>query len=297
MVKLFRAEVCPMMFSKLLHSPNRRLALLAPATCYVPDAFRHAETDHKRHDILLREMQKLRGAIYLKDGAIEPWQLTKDGCHRAEEDYDSWHLLLLGEKGQIIGCARYLHYENTVSFSEIGLDNSALGQSQDWGHKLRAGVEAELTTARQQELAYVKVGGWALCETLRNTTEGLSIALATWGLAQLLGGCLGIATVTKRHSSSSILRKLGGRSLEANGIELPTYYDPEYKCEMEILRFDSRMPNPRYEEWVCQSRTGLLSIPVICGNGGTDRWNDYGATIGIANRRNYSLQLQMQSAS
>ncbi len=277
------------LFSKTLQSPGKHLALLAPEKCYVPDAFRYADADYDKHEELLTEMQKFRGAIYLKDGAVESWQLTEDGRHRTDEDNDSWHLLSLSEDGRIVGCSRYLHFENTASFEQIGLQNSALAQNDEWGQKLKAGVLSELESARRKELAYVKVGGWAISESLRNTTDGLSIALATWGLAQLLGGCLGIATVTKRHSSSSILRKLGGKSLEADGVELPPYYDPEYQCEMEILRFDSRVPNPRYQSWVDQIRTNMLSVPVICGNAETDRWSDFSETIGIANRHNYSL--------
>jgi hypothetical protein len=66
----------------------------------------------------------------------------------------------------------------------------------------------------------------------------------------MLGGGIGIATATRRHGSSSILRRLGGRPLVIQGTELPSYYDPQYGCEMEILRFDSEEPNPRYEVWI-----------------------------------------------
>ncbi len=276
-----------MRFSRILNTPKMRLVLLAPAKCYVPQAFREARSDHERHERLLQEMQQLRGSVYLKDGAVEHWHLTKDGRHRSSEDHDSWHLLAIDEAGHIIGCSRYLHCENTISYSELGLQYTLTAETADWERQLQVGVESELCTARLRDLAYVKVGGWALNETIRNTAEGLSIALATWGLAQLLGGCLGIATVTRRHSSSTILRKLGGSSLEINGVPLPPYYDPQYKCEMEIIRFDSRVPNPRYREWVNRISMSLLSTPVICGNAQPDRWNDFGATIAIANRGDY----------
>ena len=280
-----------MRFSRILSTPKTRLVLLAPAKCNVPLAFREARSDHGQHERLLHEMQQLRGSVYLSDGAVERWHLTKDGRHRSPEDYDSWHLLAIDEAGRIIGCSRYLHCENTISYSELGLQYTISAQTVEWERQLQVGVESELNTARLRDLAYVKVGGWALNETIRNTAEGLSIALATWGLAQLLGGCLGIATVTRRHSSSSILRKLGGSSLEINGVPLPPYYDPQYKCEMEIIRFDSRVPNPRYREWVDQIRLSLLSTPVICGNAESDLWNDIKATIAIAHRGDHAPAL------
>ena len=45
---------------------------------------------------------------------------------------------------------------------------------------------------------------------------------------------------------------------------MPPYYEPQYKYEMEILRFDSSRPNARYSTWVNDCRTYLQSVPVIC---------------------------------
>jgi hypothetical protein len=49
-----------------------------------------------------------------------------------------------------------------------------------------------------------------------------------------------------------------------NGLELPPYYDPQYKCEMEILEFDSHNPNPKYKGWVEECRKHLANLPVLC---------------------------------
>jgi hypothetical protein len=72
------------------------------------------------------------------------------------------------------------------------------------------------------------------------------LALAGYSLGRIRGGCLGITTATVRHCSSSILRRLGGATLEADGVTVPRYYDPRYRCDMEVLRFDSRNPNTKY---------------------------------------------------
>ena len=87
--------------------------------------------------------------------------------------------------------------------------------------------------------------------------------LAAYGLGQLLGGAVGLSTATRRHCSSSILRRIGGKSLEYAGIAIPPYYDPLYECDMEILRFDSSNPNPRYSVWVEEIGRSLQHIPVI----------------------------------
>jgi hypothetical protein len=72
------------------------------------------------------------------------------------------------------------------------------------------------------------------------------LALAAYSLGRTLGGALGLTTATVRHSSSTILRRLGGSLLGSGDSIVPSYYDPKYDCEMELLRFDSRRPNARY---------------------------------------------------
>jgi hypothetical protein len=92
------------------------------------------------------------------------------------------------------------------------------------------------------------------------------MVLTTYALAQLFGGALGISTVTTRHCSASILRRIGGGRLSYGGTGLPAYYDPQYKCDMEILRFDSSRPNPRYRAWIEECRNFLMTVPVVVPN-------------------------------
>jgi hypothetical protein len=74
---------------------------------------------------------------------------------------------------------------------------------------------------------------------------------------------VGIATATVRHRSASILRRIGGGDLEIGGERVPPYYDPQYNCQMEIVRFTSKTPNPKYWRWIDQIATSLLSVPVL----------------------------------
>ena len=61
------------------------------------------------------------------------------------------------------------------------------------------------------------MGGWAVTEELRGgTTEAVRMVVTIYALARILGGALGISTVTKRHASASILRRLGG-ALDGRG--------------------------------------------------------------------------------
>jgi hypothetical protein len=239
------------------------LIILAPAEGEVPDTFLQVEEDANLHATLLAQMQTLRGARYLKDGAIAAPQLSADGRHRLAVDEKSWHLLVLDKGGSVCGGARFRRTSNRIAFSELGVGASSLAQSDLWGMKLRSAVEADLELARRRDVAYFEFGGWAVAEDYCCTTEALRIALGLYSISRSFGGGVGITAATRRNHSSSILRRIGGRSLVTDGVELPAYYDPQYSCEMEILRFESGLPNPRYEVWIEEIRTHLFTAPVV----------------------------------
>jgi hypothetical protein len=249
----------------------KRFVILAPPDSEVPDSFLQIEENPERYDRLLGEMQTLRGARYLQDGAITPAQLSRDGRHRLAVDGKSWHLLAVNNNGSVCGGARCSKTTNRVAFQDLGLSCSSLAQSDIWGMKLRAAVEADLELARRKDVAYIEFGGWAVAEEFCCTTEALRIALGVYSLSRSLGGCVGSTAATRRHHSSSILRRIGGRALFADGVDLPPYYDPQYSCEMEILRFESEFPNPRYEMWIEEIRTHLLTAPVVRSKGTSAR--------------------------
>ena len=241
---------------------KRRFVLLSPRRFH-SDCFSDFSVNASLHRRLLADAQKLRGEIALESGVIEPSQLLADGRHVQADDFKSWHLLTLDERGRVAACTRYLSHPNTVSYSELTVSHSALATSATWGQIFRRAIESELALARKRAWSYVEMGGWVIAERLRCTTEAVRMVLAAYGLAQLLGGALGIATVT-HFGSSPVLRRMGGESLSSRGMELPPYYEPQYDTEMEILRFDSARPNLRYRAWIEDSKAYLQSVPVIC---------------------------------
>ena len=76
----------------------------------------------------------------------------------------------------------------------------------------------------------------------------------------------GTATFASDRVIPAILRRIGGRPLEWDGAELPPYYDPHYKCDMEVLRFDSRLPSVKYQHVIDEMRAEVPMVPVICGH-------------------------------
>ena len=245
-------------------SASTRIVLLAPSESVAPRVFDAIKMNRDRYTDLLAGMQKLRGRVYLEDGAIHRSQLTRDGRHKLSVDDSSWHVLLVDAQDTVLGCARYCSHELPTSFDNLGVRRSALAQSRVWGQAFRTAVDREIRYAMTRNMSYVEVGGWALSEALRFTGEALRIALSSFSLGRILGGCLGITTATLRNNSSRMLRRLGGRSLEVDGQELPHYFDRFYRCEMEILRFDSSNPNRRFEGLIDKLADELVQGEVIC---------------------------------
>jgi hypothetical protein len=228
----------------------------------------------------LSSMQRLRGKIYLKDCAIQPWQLDDEGRFAMPGDERNWHFLLLDDTNEVVGCARYLVHPNTVAFERLRISHSPLANDPFWGEKVRDAVEADLRVSRKHGMSYVEAGGWALAEAWRGTRAALEILVASYALAHLWGGCLGSCQATVRHGSSSILRRIGGSHLEAAGGELPPYEDPHYGCTMELLRFDSRAPTQRFVPLINQLRAKLAGSVAVRASRGGQTWKPLAGEVG-----------------
>jgi hypothetical protein len=254
------------LLERSIRAVDQRLVLLAPPQVAIPSAFENVDVDLDFREALVREMQRLRGRVYLQDGAIERRQLSWDGLHRTPEDKRSWHLLMLNSYGRISACVWYLEHESPTAMHNLRVRKTPLAESPEWSGALWKAVASELSNARRNRLRYAEVGGWAVTKESRCTSEGLVLAIAAYSLGRVFGGALGMTMATVRHCSSTILRRLGGSPLEADGVALPPYYDPAYRCEMELLRFDSRRPNVKYAPMIDLMKQELAKVLVVTGH-------------------------------
>jgi hypothetical protein len=244
---------------------------LAPKSSRVPASFNRTVADWTSYWSLLHEMQRFRGKVYVEDGAIDESCLV-EGRHQAEADFSSWHLLVLNSQERVCGCLRLHEHPKPVVLSELNVGRCALAKDLEWSSALTNALKEELSFSTEVNLAFGELGGWALDEEIRGSTEALRFALASYAFAQMLGGAVCVTTATHRHCSASILRRIGGRPLTHQGMELPAYYEPQYDCKMEILKFYSWAPNPRYAMWIKQMREELSRVTVIFRHHGDQGW-------------------------
>jgi hypothetical protein len=240
-----------------------RLVILAPRRPDSSTTFRSLTADRESHDELLRDVQRFRGNIYMNDGALRPEQLTIDGRHKTPEDDLSWHLVLRGSAGEITGCIWYLEHQGAPELEHMRVRECALARKGvESRTQLAKAIRTEVDNARRDRIRCAEVGGWAVGKGSK-PTDCLMAVLATYALSQLQGGALVIATATARHCSAPILRRMGGAPMQADGVSLSPYYDERYKCEMELLRFDTRKPTARFARLVDGIRNDLATVPVI----------------------------------
>lgn len=241
-----------------------QFAVVPPSRAHIPSIFQNVHVSPRIHQELLGRMQRMRGKAYLADGAIQSSDLTSDGRHESSVDDHSWHVLSMNSQGDVIACLRYVDELHAANFEQLWVRHAAMAHCPVLGRRFRSSVESMMRRARNMRIGFGEVGGWAVSEDHRWTTEPLRIILATYGLLQLLGSSMGVATATFRHGSASILRRIGLSSMVADGEELPPYFDPQYGCQMEVLEYDSRFPNPKYREKVLELSACLSQAPVIC---------------------------------
>jgi hypothetical protein len=242
-----------------------RCQVLAPPNSHPTNAFSDAKIDDEVYSGLLTSLQSLRGRVYLQDHAIQPWDVDAAGRFLMPGDDLSWHFLLTDNEQEVFGCVRYLVHPPPISFDKLLICHSSLALAAEWHEKVREAVENDIKLALEQQLSYVEVGGLALAEEWRGTSAVLDILVASYALGHLWGGCLGYCTATIRHSSSSILRKIGGARFQVRGEALPPYKDPGYGCEMELLRFDSRSPARRFIPLINEVEEKLATgIGIVC---------------------------------
>lgn len=242
---------------------QRKNLLLAP-TLVAGGPFTEVVVDSSRHHGRLAEAQKLRGRIALHEGAVDRTQLSPDGRHVQAADRHSWHLLTLDNDGRVAACMRYLPHRRGARFNDLAISRSSMALSKTWGRHLRTAVEEDMQSAHERDCSYVELGGWVISEALRCTTEALRMIATAYAFAQLCGGALGISSASTQRCSATILKRIGGQQMRARGVELPSFYDTHYRCHMEVLRFDSSKPNPRYGKWMDACRSHLKDVPVIC---------------------------------
>jgi hypothetical protein len=245
---------------------NVFLGVVAPQSGKLPSTFANVCPDAELHAALIDEVQRFRGRIYLADGAIPAAALDEQGRHRTPVDRESWHVILLDESAGLCGCMRAIPHPGKGQRSELYM-REAIARLGEGAGRYAGALKAFLANAHGVCRGVLEGGGWAVAEGSRNSTCVPILALASWSLAQVLGGCMGLSLAARRNQSAAILRRLGGFPLGDEQGPLPGFYDAYHRGELELLGFDCYHPAPEYEPTVLEVREFLRSALVVVPSG------------------------------
>ena len=244
--------------------PAHQFVLLAPHRWKRQSQFDDVVVDEFAYNQLLGAVQRFRGRSYLADGALRPGDLTSDGRHQQPIDPHSWHLVIQSEANEVVSCARYYSLPNPC-FETTLTSRSRLAAEPEWQSQVRSVVESSIRLAMDRGAQFAELGGWCVAESARKTSHALRSVLSMYALGEILGGTVGLSTATTRHSSSSILQRLGAQRADWQGRALPTYFEPMFDCDMELLQFDSSRPAPKYASQVLAYQQQMRSnVRVVC---------------------------------
>src|SRR5579871_3475063 len=97
------------------------LGLVGPSCQPIPMAFANVCPDKQLYEQFVCEIQRFRGGIYLEDGTIPPSAVDCQGRHFTLADYSSWHLILLNQRIEVVGCARACLHTGVCRVSDLKL--------------------------------------------------------------------------------------------------------------------------------------------------------------------------------
>jgi hypothetical protein len=241
---------------------NVAFGIIAPFGKPAPPVFRHPCPDRDFYKSAIAEIQRFRGRVYLEERAIPASALDEEERHFSEYDYRSWHLFILNQEIQVCGCLRATSLR-AVDYSELKLHELIERMEPDKAVAYASAVQAVVDENKKRGVGTGEIGGWAIAKDLRFTSKAMLLASACWSLGRILNDHVGFAQATLRNNSALILRRLGGSPLSYQGAELPTFFDPHYGCDMEILTFDPSKAAFEHERTINDLKDFLVNALVI----------------------------------
>jgi hypothetical protein len=252
----------PLARSLLARLGDTALRLLPPRQARLPVALGHWQTSDSEQEEILGQIQRLRGAVYVQDGAIPAHALDASGRHIQEVDDRSWHSYLVDARGTISGCIRVMPHAGHPRPKELHVADLCRRMEPATAVRHCAALQVFVDQARHAGLGVVEAGGTVVHPQSRNGSAALVLILACWSVSRLLGKPFALAAATVRHNAAEILLRTGGGALQDQAGELGGFFDPYYNCEMKIIAFDSRVQT-RYELTVQDISRHLTLAPAL----------------------------------
>lgn len=210
--------------------------LPAPTTLH----FRYEDTLAKA---AIEAVRRARLVSYVERGILPPSALRAPEHYRDTRDEHCVHLIL--HRGNcLLGAIRCQFHRKSPNaadpqplFREM-MERSELAESDILHiHQL---MESETGNSH----TYCETSGWLSNPDLRkNTSLGMILPAAVWGLGGSLSEYHGISTMRASNKAAAVLAHLGGETIRHEGREL-RFEDPFYRGPVQLMRMHSRQYHP-----------------------------------------------------
>ncbi len=212
---------------------------------YKPDAFSMTRDSDLRYDFMF-ELFKMRGSVYLQDGAISEENLDKFGKYVSPHDKYSWQVLLLDSSKKPHGGLRirFWDFENIrahfmQTHAKELIDRMDCDNQKVYQESIIRFLDEEMRTK-----FFGEVAGLVITDYEKNSPAALLLVAFCFAFGEFVGGFNALVSATERHYSNRIMRKIGGHRIPHKETKeyLNTFFDSKYNCNMEYIVFESACP-------------------------------------------------------
>lgn len=237
---------------------NLGISVFPPRDGALPQGFSEQLENPAAYATRLADIQRFRGRIYSQDGAIPLEALDEEGRHRSESDHCYWHVTISDSAGAIYGCLRLRHVKPSIDLTELEVYRIFARMEPISCRRYLDVMEQHRHQAQAASLGFGEVGGFALTDELRQSSAALMLIISGCVIKRALGGMITVGAATVRHHSAKMLQRIGAIPFRGVDGPLAPFYDLYYRCEIQMLTFDSRKLAPEFEPLAEQLRLRLL---------------------------------------
>lgn len=185
------------------------------------------------HEGALQMIRRFRGAMCLSNGLVPAEAVDATGCHYLSCDSLNYHLLLSEPNGKLAACLR-------VRFHALGTTASGLRMFESIRrippvYRASSSLNEALLEGRRKQLGVAELGGWVAAPVWRESLAAQMLPVFAWALVRQVQESVMLEHADATGETPSILRSVGGRPLDHQGMRIPAVHDAHHGRPMEVL--------------------------------------------------------------
>jgi len=218
--------------------------------------------DQPLAEAAINAVRRARLISYVERGIVPPSAFREPDKYRDERDESCIHLVL--HRGNcLLGAIRcQFHLKSSGSNGSQPLFREMMERSGVAEEDIQY-VQNLMESRCDPSHSYCETSGWLTNPDLRkNTSLGMLLPAAVWGLGNNLSQFQGISTLRASNKAAAVLAQLGGESIRHGDREM-RFEDPFYRGPVQLMRMNSWTYDPTIAMTVESCRQIISSEGVL----------------------------------